>query len=213
MRTERQNNSKRADLGYNDLDKKNITYDRFQRRRIHSGDKLDIMSQLDIMTEEDLEKAKKILYKDMKFLENGANVKRKYKIPRTQRRVERLKSIIDKFEGKTDTLPQTEQEENVELSSVQKKQFSEMLRGSTDYHQPIIIKSSSSGALETLLKEVNKVLRNSDRISVIDSGVGPINDSDISNAMQMNAIIYSFDQPILESMKSKISMAGIQASK
>lgn len=57
----------------------------------------------------------------------------------------------------------------------------ELYRGEDIKHFPLVIKASSAGVLETLLKEAEKVVgSNNYRISIIDYSVGPVTEGDMS---------------------------------
>lgn len=59
-----------------------------------------------------------------------------------------------------------------------------MYRGEDLKHYPIMIKASSAGVLETLLKEAEKVVGTQNyRISIIDYSVGPITEGDMNSAL------------------------------
>ena len=58
----------------------------------------------------------------------------------------------------------------------------EVYRGEDIEHFPIIIKASTVGTLETLLKETEKHIKGTYRINVIDYAVGPITEGDLNNA-------------------------------
>jgi translation initiation factor IF-2 len=47
---------------------------------------------------------------------------------------------------------------------------------------PIMIKSSTAGSLETLLKEAKKLLKGMYRIEIINTAVGPVSEGDINMA-------------------------------
>lgn len=44
---------------------------------------------------------------------------------------------------------------------------------------PLMIKSSTAGSLETILKEAKKVIKNNYRINIIETGVGPVTEGDL----------------------------------
>lgn len=72
----------------------------------------------------------------------------------------------------------------------------EIYRDEDVRHFPIIIKASSAGVLETLLKESEKIVGTENyRINIIDYSVGPITEGDMNNALQTNAVVLGFDVP------------------
>ena len=48
-----------------------------------------------------------------------------------------------------------------------------------DYY-PLIIKANQAGSLETLLAEARKIIGQHYQVQILDSGVGPISEADIS---------------------------------
>jgi len=58
---------------------------------------------------------------------------------------------------------------------------------------PMIVKASTAGTLETLLKEVEKEVKRNPHVQVIDYGVGPVTEADILTAMKTGAVIFGFD--------------------
>ena len=69
----------------------------------------------------------------------------------------------------------------------------EVFRDEDVKHFPLIIKASTAGVLETLLKETDKHIKGIYRVNVIDYSVGPITEGDLSNAAQTGAVILGFD--------------------
>lgn len=54
-----------------------------------------------------------------------------------------------------------------------------MLRGvKDDGSVNLIIKANTAGVLETILKEVNKIISGKDKIMIVDTGIGSFNDND-----------------------------------
>jgi len=47
----------------------------------------------------------------------------------------------------------------------------------------LYIKAGTAGALETVLKECNKILANNERISIINTGVGSFTESELETAL------------------------------
>ena len=47
-------------------------------------------------------------------------------------------------------------------------------------YYPLIIKANQSGSLETLLTETVKIIGQSYQVSILESGVGPITEADIT---------------------------------
>lgn len=74
-----------------------------------------------------------------------------------------------------------------------KLKLKEVFRDEDVKHFPVIVKASTAGTLETLLSEVDKMIKGIYRINVIDYSVGPITEGDLSNAAQTGAVIFGFD--------------------
>lgn len=77
----------------------------------------------------------------------------------------------------------------------EKLKMKEIFRDEEVKHFPLIIKASTAGALETLLKETEKFVKGIYRINIIDYGVGPITEGDMQNARSSGAVILGFDVP------------------
>lgn len=210
----------------NILNKKVLSLDRTEKRLLYSGDRMSLMSQLDIIDENDVEKMKRQLSKEIKKADSGTTT-RVYKQKRREMRIERLQNMIDKAEGKpngsesedTDNSDDSEksgeetEDEKIEITDEERKQFTSLFKGHLEVHRPIILKASSSGALETLIKEVNKTIRGSDKISIMYSGVGPVSEADLSNAFTSDAAIYSFNQPLSDLMNKRSTDTGVLTKK
>jgi translation initiation factor IF-2 len=71
-----------------------------------------------------------------------------------------------------------------ERSEYEEERFKikEQLRNEDIKMFPIMIKSSTAGSLETLLKEAKKLLKGMYRIEIIETGVGPVTEGDINLA-------------------------------
>jgi len=54
----------------------------------------------------------------------------------------------------------------------------------------VILKSSSAGTLETLIKEVENI---APHLHLIDYGIGPISEADLKNASALGAVIFGFN--------------------
>lgn len=65
----------------------------------------------------------------------------------------------------------------------ERMKLKEIYRDEDVKHFPIIIKASSAGVLETLLKESEKIVGTDNyRINIIDYSVGPITEGDMTSA-------------------------------
>jgi translation initiation factor IF-2 len=58
-----------------------------------------------------------------------------------------------------------------------------------------MIKASTAGTLEALLREAERVIGNNFRVDIIDYGVGAITEGDLLKAKQSGAVIFGFDVP------------------
>lgn len=85
----------------------------------------------------------------------------------------------------------------------------EIFRDEDVQHFPIIIKASTAGVLETLLKETDKIINGIYRINIIDQSVGPITEGDLSNASQTGAIILGFDVPATPIVQKSAEAQGV----
>jgi len=181
--------------------KSKVKLDRLEKRRLYSGDTFGLKAQLNVLDEDDLQKMKKQVDKENREKSNVT----KFRLGKAKRREARTQRLMDMID---------EQEENEEATGIEgevenKQLLAEMLGLREDVHQPIIVKASSSGALETCLKEVNKTIMHSTRISIINSGIGPVSESDITSAEVSGAYIFSFDVPISDPVKMKAQVCGV----
>ncbi|CAI2381679.1 unnamed protein product [Moneuplotes crassus] len=204
-RKEREENQKK---GIHTIDKKILNIDRSEKRKLYSGDQMAILSQLDLLDEDDVKKIEGQLKREER--DEKVNTRtRHYKVRRREIRKTRLEGMLEKQGTGIEQEELTEEE--IKHREEQKQVFAEILKGDTFDHQPIILKAPSSGALETCLKEVNKVIMMSDKVSIIQSDVGPINDEDITMASQANAIIFAFDVESPELVEVKAESLGVIA--
>ena len=75
-------------------------------------------------------------------------------------------------------------------------------------HFPMIIKASTAGTLETLLKEVERLAQGYHRVHVIDYGVGPVSEADMHNSLKTGAVIFGFDVGCLPPVERRASPEG-----
>ena len=66
--------------------------------------------------------------------------------------------------------------------NMEKTMLREAFRNEEIKHYPIMIKASTAGALETLIKETERVIYGTYRINIIESSVGPLSEADITAA-------------------------------
>ena len=64
--------------------------------------------------------------------------------------------------------------------NMEKTMLREAFRNEDIKHYPIMIKASTAGALETLIKETERVIHGQYRINIIDASVGPLSEADIT---------------------------------
>ena len=67
-------------------------------------------------------------------------------------------------------------------------------------YYPVIIKASSAGTLETLIREVENF---SPHLHLIDYGIGPISEGDLQNASVLGAVIFGFNVGLHPSIEKK----------
>jgi translation initiation factor IF-2 len=65
------------------------------------------------------------------------------------------------------------------------------LNGGTEL--PVIVKADVQGSLESVTQSLNSIESDEVSIKIISSGVGPINETDVSRAESGKAIIFGFD--------------------
>jgi translation initiation factor IF-2 len=205
LRTKRHENEMMKSRNLKDLDKKIVKLDYLEKKKLYSGDKFGLKAQLEKIDEDDIEILKKKLEKEQKNAQNES----RFKVGKTRRRNMRTDRLMKMIGGQdlTDEAIQTDKDEE-ELSH-HRELFSNLLKSEEDFHQPIMLKAPSSGALETVIKEVQKVIVNCDKISIIESGIGPITETDLLNAEETGAFIFSFDVPISEGVRQTAREAKI----
>lgn len=76
-------------------------------------------------------------------------------------------------------------------------------------YQPIIIKASTAGALETLVTEAEKMIGDQYKIQIVSTGVGSLTEKDLNDAQQIGAILIGFDITASASLASRVEMMGI----
>lgn len=189
------------------LDKKLIKVDRREKRRLYSGDQMGVLSQLDLLDESDITSMKKQLSKEISMAEQDT----KNRIGKTRRRTLRTERLQNMLQAQGDNPLGDEEllQEDIEYREEQKQIFGEIFKADTTFHQPLIIKAPSSGALETVLKEVNKLIRGCEKISIIESGVGPINEFDVQTAEQTGAYLFGFDVSFNDQTETKAYNLGV----
>ncbi len=91
----------------------------------------------------------------------------------------------------------------------EKEQMKEVFRNEDIKHFNLLIKASSTGALETLLQETEKKLGGLYRISIIESGVGPVTEKDLATAESCNATILAFDVTCSPAVVKRAAPCGV----
>lgn len=87
-------------------------------------------------------------------------------------------------------------EEEALKYNIEKTILREAFRNEEIKHYPIIIKASTAGALETLIKETERLIYGQYRINIIETSVGPLSEADITAAASTGAVIFGFDVPV-----------------
>ena len=85
----------------------------------------------------------------------------------------------------------------------------EAFRNEEIKHYPIIIKASTTGALETLVKETERVIQGVFRINIIEASVGPLSEADITAASQTGAVIFGFDVPVTPNVAKMVEPSRV----
>ena len=102
-------------------------------------------------------------------------------------------------------------EEELQQAQAEKAKLKALFREDDDGVQnyPLIIKANQAGSLETLLTETAKIIGQHFQVSILESGVGPISEADISQAVSTGAIIIGFDVPCTQQNAKKAEAAGV----
>lgn len=129
------------------------------------------------------------------------------KIKKNYDREEFIK-IVKQYKEEEEKLAKLTEEEKQEYEEERFK-IKEQLRNENIQSFPIMIKSSTAGSLETLLKEAKKLLKGMYRIDIIATGVGPVSESDVNMAAQTGAIILTFDVGCQPHVAKSLNEAGV----
>ena len=105
---------------------------------------------------------------------------------------EEFKKIVSDLQNEKQKLNEMTEQEKLKYQE-EKLKLKEVFRDEDVRHFPIILKASTAGTLETLMQEVEKVIKGIYRINVIDYSVGPITEGDLSNASSVGGVIFGFD--------------------
>lgn len=105
---------------------------------------------------------------------------------------EEFKKIVSDLQSEKQKLNEMSEQEKLKYQE-EKLKLKEVFRDEDVRHFPIILKASTAGTLETLMQEVEKVIKGIYRINVIDYSVGPITEGDLSNASSTGGVIFGFD--------------------
>jgi translation initiation factor IF-2 len=81
--------------------------------------------------------------------------------------------------------------------------------GNDDLYCPLIIKANMAGTLETIMQETDKIIAQNYQMQVIETGVGPISEKDVAQAVSTNAKIIAFDVPCATPIAKKVEAAGV----
>ena len=91
----------------------------------------------------------------------------------------------------------------------EKAKIQEMYRDDNIGYQPIIIKASQAGALETLLQEASKIIGDTFKIQIVNTGIGPLTEKDLNEASMCGAVIIGFDIPVSTNISNRIESSGV----
>lgn len=102
-------------------------------------------------------------------------------------------------------------EDELREAQAQKAKLKAMFRADTDedMYYPIIVKCAMAGQLETIMTETQKIVGTMYQVQLIDTGVGPITEADISQASSTNATIIAFDVGCPAPMQKRAEAVGI----
>ena len=115
---------------------------------------------------------------------------------------------ISEEKKKLDDLTEEERRSEAE----KKARLKEIFRDDEDENNlyvPLIIKASQAGALETLLTETSNIVGQHFQVSIIETGVGPITEADISLASSTGATILGFDCSCSQMMTQRAEAANV----
>lgn len=116
--------------------------------------------------------------------------------------------ILDRTEQKALEL-EMDEEEIMEHKKKQAK-IVEMYRDDVDQgYQPVIIKASTAGALETLISEAEKIIGDQFKIQIVQTGVGSLTEKDLNDASAIGAVLIGFDITASASINSRVEAMGI----
>lgn len=108
--------------------------------------------------------------------------------------VEEFKRLVEGLHREQDKIEQMEPADKTSYLEERSK-LKELFRDEGVKHFPVILKASTAGTLETLLRETERLIGNTYRIHIVDYGVGPVTEGDMHNALQTGAVIFGFDVP------------------
>ena len=91
----------------------------------------------------------------------------------------------------------------------EREQVKSLLRDEQVKHYPIIIKASTAGTLETLVKEAQRLMHGLFRVHIQDYGVGPVTEGDMENALRTGAVIFAFDVGCQHAVERAASTQGL----
>lgn len=91
----------------------------------------------------------------------------------------------------------------------EKAKIQEMFRDDSTGYQPIIIKASQAGALETLMQEADQIIGDQFKIQIVSTGVGPLTEKDLNEASQIGAIIFGFDISAAPNLLTRLEGADV----
>jgi translation initiation factor IF-2 len=91
----------------------------------------------------------------------------------------------------------------------EKAKIQQLFRDDSIGYQPIIIKASQTGVLETLLIEADNIIQDQFQINIVNTGIGPLVEKDLHEAQQMGAIIFGFDIQVAPNIGDRIRDAGV----
>lgn len=121
-----------------------------------------------------------------------------------------LLKVHENLEKERHELEQMDEDEFLQAQAEKAKLKALFRQDDDDFKSyPLIIKANQAGSLETLLMESSKIIGQHYQVSILDSGVGPISEADISQATSTGAIIIGFDVPCSQPNAKKAEALGV----
>ena len=123
---------------------------------------------------------------------------------------DRFVDMLDQIDQRKQAIEGMDDEERRQMEAHQAKMKAVFREdGDDEFFCPLIIKTNQAGVLETILTETEKIVGPHYQIQVVESGVGPISEADISSAISTGSKIIAFDVSCSKAIESKASASGV----